>query len=81
MAELYQELRQLSDDDLIERYDSRAKTTEFWADHYLNELNRRHQEHLTNQIKWMTVVITLLTGVVTVATLVNVSFFIYDVLT
>ena len=74
MAEIYQELQKLSDDELIECYDNRAKATEFWADHYLGVLNRRHQERHTKQIKWMTVAITI-------ATLVNVAFFTYGALT
>ena len=59
MAETYRELQKLSNDELIKRYDDGAKTSEFWVDHYLGVLNKRHQESHAKQIKFMTVVITM----------------------
>ena len=81
MAETYQELQKLSDEELIKECDDRAKQTDFQPDFYLDELNRRRQDRLTKQIKNMTAFIAVLTGVVTLATLVNVAFFVRDVLT
>ena len=81
MAETYQELQKLNDEELIKEYDDRAKQTDFQPDFYLDELNRRRQDRLTKQIKNMTAFIAVLTGVVTLATLVNVAFFVRDVLT
>ena len=72
MAETYQELQKFSEDELIQLHNRQTKGTEFLDDYYLRVLNWRLQERQTNQIKWMTVFITALTVVVTVATVVNV---------
>ncbi len=79
MSESYQQLQKLSDDAIIEIFDRGAKTTEFFPDYYLGILNRRQQDRQTKQIVRLTWVITILTAIVTFATIVNVGVFIYEV--
>ncbi len=80
MAETLKELNKLTDEELEERYDRTARTTEYWGDHYLRILNWRRQERHTVSIKRLTRFITGLTVVVTVATVINVGILVYDVL-
>ena len=80
MAETYRELRKLSIDNLIESHDNLRKYVDPSFNDYLNEIYRRDQERHTRQITWMTRAITAMTAVITFATLVNVGFFICDVL-
>ena len=47
MSESFSELRALTDEQLIEKHDQRAKTTTVGTQHYLDELNRRHQDRQT----------------------------------
>ena len=79
MSETYREFLKMSDDELIERHDRRASNTTVGTGHYLDELFRRRQERNTEQIKRMTVVMAVLTGVITIATLVYVGVAICDV--
>ena len=74
MAETYKELRELPDDELMKRYSEAVAHRDTPVIHYLYVLNWRYQKSQTNQIKWMTVVITF-------ATIANLAFFICDVLT
>ena len=57
----YRELQKKSDDEIIELYDRVADRTNFATNHYLDVLNKRQQERLTKQIKWMTLAITFAT--------------------
>ena len=66
-------LRSLSDDELINLYDEQARRTDVGIDHYLDELNRRPQDRQTDSMLRFTRSITVMTIVVTVATLVNVA--------
>ena len=72
MAETYEELRKLSDDELIKRYDDRSRNVDLRFTYFLDELHRRRQERHTNQLKMMTWAITGMTVVITIATIVNV---------
>ena len=72
------ELREMSDEDIIERHDDLANSTLIGTKHYLSELVRRDQDRqtkamlsLTNKINIMTVVITICTVVITVFTIAN----------
>ena len=67
------ELRNLSDDELARRHDEQAMTTGVGVDYCLDEINRRHQERQTNSMVRYTKWITVMTLVVTVATLTNVG--------
>jgi hypothetical protein len=71
MAEPLRELRGLSDDEVIRRHDAAAQGTQIGTQHYLNEMARRDAERQTNKMLLMTLVIT-------VATIVNVGVFIWD---
>ena len=66
------ELRSLSDDEIVKRYDEQAKTTAVGTGYFEDELNRRFQERQTNAMLRLTKWIGCMTFVVTVATLVNV---------
>lgn len=66
------ELRAASDDDLIRRHDNVAKTTGESVDYYLEELARRDQKTATDTMVNYTWRITVMTFIVTLATIVNV---------
>ena len=72
MALSLHELRKLPDDEVVRRYDAEAKTTVVGTQYYQDELNRRYQERQTVSMLRFTRWITVMTGVVTVATIVNV---------
>lgn len=67
----YEELRKVSNDDLINAYDMKAAKVEVGLNYYLDELRRRNAarlEDMTRTIMWLTVYISFLTVLVTVAT-------------
>ena len=70
-AKPLKELRGLSEEELIEQHDQEAARTGAGVDYYLTELNRRSQNR---QTKW----IVAMTMIITVATLFNVGFLVYD---
>lgn len=72
MALSLHELRKLPDDEVVRRYDAEAKTTVVGTQYYQDELNRRYQERQTVSMLRFTRWITVMTVVVTVATIVNV---------
>ncbi len=72
MANTIKELRELSDDELIDRHD-RYPPDVFTTKFYLNELKRRHENRKTTGIFWFTAVIAA-------ATVVNVAFSVCDML-
>ncbi len=76
MAETLQELKKFSDDELIERHNRAVKNTEFLGDFYLRVLNWRFQERHTKQIQCLTWAIAGMTAIVTIATIINVVYFI-----
>ena len=66
------DLRKLTDDELIKRYDEQAKKTPVGTNYYQDELNRRSQDRQTKAMMKLTKWIGFMTAVVTVATVVNV---------
>ena len=72
MALTLSDLRNLTDDELVERHDIQAKSTVVGIQYYLDELNRRNQERQTESMLRFTKWITVMTVVITVATLANV---------
>jgi hypothetical protein len=71
MAETISELRELSDEEIIRRHDHRAKHTEVGTNHYLAELARRDQQRSSAAMLAYTRQMTILTVVVTVATIIS----------
>jgi hypothetical protein len=63
-----QELRELTDEQLIAEHDAIAPHTFVGVDYYLSELARRDAHRQTRQIVLLTVAIAICTVVVTVAT-------------
>jgi hypothetical protein len=66
----YAELRKLSDDELVTRFDAAATNTVVGTSFFLEELARRSQRRqsdemlaFTKQVRNMTVIITILTAV------------------
>ena len=72
MAYSIAELKKLSDAELIRQHDEQAKHTVVGTAYYMDELRYRQQARLTCVMLWLTIVITVLTGIVTIATLQNV---------
>lgn len=73
MAESVAELRSLSDEDVIAQHDARAGFTDMGPDYYMWELYRRDQERQTSEMLRLTDKITIMTAVITIATLINVA--------
>ena len=73
MALSLSDLRSLTDDELAERHDSEAKKTGVGVQYYLDELNRRYQERQTGAMLGFTKWITVMTVVITLATLASVG--------
>ena len=71
-AHKWANLKELSDDELIAEHDAVAENTAVGAQHYLDELRYRQQACVAERIKNLTKVILVLTGIVTIATIVNV---------
>jgi len=65
------ELQQLPDDVLVKLHDATARD---WVDYeyYLAEIRHRQQERLARVMVRLTIAVSLLTGIVTLATLYNV---------
>ena len=76
MAETLQELEKFSDDELIERHNRTVKNAEFLDDFYFRVLNWRFQERHAKQIECLTWAISGMTAIVTIATIINVVYFI-----
>ena len=65
--------RNLTDDELVEKHDAQAKTTVVGIQYFLDELNRRYQERQTQAMLRFTKWTTVMTVVITHATLDNVG--------
>lgn len=65
-------LRSLSDEDLIQAHDERARHLSAGVDYYLAELRARETERMTRRMLHLTWLIVGFTLVVTVATVINV---------
>jgi len=59
----YDELRNKSDEELIQLFDATTQKTEVGLSFLRDELARRDSERLTRQMRWMTIAITVLTAV------------------
>ena len=68
----YRELRELSDDEVVDMYDAEAERVGISLNFLRDELLRREQANQAAAIAQLTWWITLMTVVVTVATVVNV---------
>lgn len=66
------ELRALTDDELIEKYDEKASSTSVGLNYYTEELNRRSNENTNKIMVRCTIWITIMTAIMLLATLVNV---------
>lgn len=73
MAESIQDLRDLTDEELIGRHDNLARNTVVGTQHYLDELNRREQKRQTEAMIGLTRSINRMTVVVTFAAVLGVS--------
>ncbi|MER8831120.1 hypothetical protein NKH73_31560 [Mesorhizobium sp. M0938] len=82
MAHTYARLRGMLDDELVAEHDRHAQTTTIGLSSLRDELARREHArdtklmiNLTKQMRNMTVAVLVLTGVVTVATIMNLYVF------
>ena len=66
-------LRNLTDDELVEKHDHQAKSTVVGTQYFIDELNRRYQVRQTDAMLRLTKWITAMTVVITFATLANVG--------
>lgn len=66
------ELRDMDEDDLIAAHDRVANRTEPAVNYYLSELARRDQSRQTKQMLKYTNLIFIMTGIITIATIINV---------
>jgi hypothetical protein len=62
-------------EELVRKYDAEASHTSFGAGFYREEIHRRDQGEQTKRIVGMTKAITAMTGVMTVATVLNIAIF------
>jgi hypothetical protein len=60
-----EQLRKIPTEQLIREHDAKAKTTEVGITYYLEEIARRENAKLARQMWVMTLIITILTGVMT----------------
>jgi hypothetical protein len=77
MAPKLKELKNLSDEQIAERYDKKANELSGGPSFYLDILNRRFQERHTKSISRLTVRIAWMTFVMTICTILNTAFFIF----
>ena len=73
MVESLAELRALSDDEIVRRYDDQARDVGDNLNYRMGELNRRYQQRQTDSMLRFTKWITIMTVIVTLATLINVG--------
>ena len=73
MAASLAELRAMSDDEIVRQYDKQASNTGVGLNYWTEELNRRSQQRQTDSMLGLTKWITLVTVIITIATLVNVG--------
>lgn len=71
MSESLKDLRVLSDEELIERHDNLAKSTQVGVNHYLREIARRDQDKQTKAMLSFTKWITIVTVTIMIFTIVN----------
>ncbi len=78
MSEDFNNLRAMSMDELIFKYDQLAKHTQVGTNHYYDEINRRYNEQSAKVIVKLTKWITIMTFVMTIATIINIFIAYYD---
>ncbi|MCZ7673804.1 MAG: hypothetical protein M5U34_45140 [Chloroflexi bacterium] len=78
MAESYEELRKLTKEQLIQKYDSLAKSTQIGLNFLRDEIARRDAEEQTaqmiqvnNQMRNMTIIITVFTIINVIAVIIS----------
>lgn len=74
MSMPYKKLQEMSDDELVQKYDEQAQHTVVGINYYAGELNRRQSEKSNKVMVKCTVAITIMTAVMLLATIVNVIF-------
>lgn len=72
MSYKYEDLRKLSDEKLIEKYNENATHTCVGINYYADELNRRSLEKSNKIMVNCTIAITIMTAVMLIATVVNI---------
>ena len=72
MSHTWEELKNLSEDELIAEHNDLAGHAQVGVNYYLEELRYRHHARVASQIRNLTWVVLGLTGIVTLATVVNV---------
>jgi len=80
VAETIEELRSLSDDELIRRHDALAGNTVVGTQHYLDELTRRDVVRQGERMEKLTRSINILTIAIAIATFVGVVLTAWSVL-
>ncbi|AOF89660.1 hypothetical protein [Sinorhizobium sp. RAC02] len=80
MAQTYAELRQTPTEDLIKQYDNTAKFTSPGLQFLRDEISRRESEaqnqrmlDFTKHVRDMTIAITVMTAIVLILTVINIS--------
>ena len=74
----YQELRDISKQELIARHDAEAKNAAGNVNYYLDEIQRRDASETNRKIQRYTWTMTMLTFVITLATLASWAGFSYE---
>jgi hypothetical protein len=72
IADKLKELRSLPDEELIARHDRLSESTQVGVTYYLAEIARREQDRQTLAMIRYTKQITIMTVIITVATIINV---------
>ncbi|MBS4032636.1 MAG: hypothetical protein KGZ63_14640 [Clostridiales bacterium] len=72
MSRKLKELRELTDEQIVEMYDEVSSHTSVGLDYYAEELNRRSNEKTNKIIEKCTIWITIMTAVILIATIANV---------
>ena len=71
MSESVKDLRAFSDEELIERHDNQANSTQVDVNYYLQEIARRDQDRQTKAMLSFTKWITIMTVTIMIFTIVN----------
>lgn len=80
MIPKYAELRKLTDEELIQRYDKEAENTVVATGFYLGELSHRSMERRSERMLEFTKQIRTCTVVIVVLTIVNAAFVVVSVM-
>ena len=72
MSESIEDLRALSDEELVKRHDENAKATVVGTKHYLDELSRRDNSRINKSMLHYTKLVFIMTAVMLFCTLTNI---------